>query len=573
MLLLGAARRGRGPGRRAGRADARAPLPTLPGTSCPVFPADNPWNQRVDRLPGGQGLGRAHRPDRAERPGPPRLRHRSTTARRTGSRTRSCRNATKRVRSASSTPRSPTATGIRCRATCRSRAGRGSSGDRHVIVVNKDTCTDYELFAAYPHNGGARWTAGLGRDLQPALGPAAPRRLDLGRRRRPADPRRPGPLRRGGARARSTTPCVSPRRARAATTSIPARHEAGTCGNNAPPMGLRVRLKASVNISRLPYQARVVAQALKTYGMILADNGSPWFISGAPSPHWNDDALHQLDQLTRARLPGRGHELAAAPRPLISPRPRTRAAARALARGVKTAPAAGSLCMWGDLSSITDTDRAAAALRGRAPVRHRRPARGPAGRERRGGRRARLRRLGTGGSSAAPQGAAPRADVAPDHRGGSAGGRQRPARAARLRPRHPPPRRRAGLADAGGAGGAVRAACSEVVSERRMRSHDGRTDDRRAPLRRPPRRGRAGRARSPALSRPGPRHRRAGTGSPSSSSSRPRSGRAASGSWPATPRTGGSTPSSTWCERARWAGRSSARRARMGIRTWSASSG
>jgi hypothetical protein len=78
----------------------------------------------------------------------------------------------------------------------------------------------------------------------------------------------------------------------------PARHEAGSCGNAAPPMGLRVRLKASVDISRLPRQARIVAQALKTYGMILADNGSPWFISGAPSPHWNDDALHELDQLT-----------------------------------------------------------------------------------------------------------------------------------------------------------------------------------------------------------------------------------------------------------------------------------
>ena len=63
-------------------------------------------------------------------------------------------------------------------------------------------------------------------------------------------------------------------------------------------MGLRVRLKASVNISHLPYQARVVAQALKTYGMILADNGSPWYISGAPNPRWNDDALHQLDELT-----------------------------------------------------------------------------------------------------------------------------------------------------------------------------------------------------------------------------------------------------------------------------------
>ena len=92
---------------------------------------------------------------------------------------------------------------------------------------------------------------------------------------------------------RFTAPCT--RRG----TCIPARHEASTCsGANLPPMGLRVRLKASVDISDLPYQARVVAAALKRYGMILADNGSPWYISGAPNPHWNDDALHQLDQLT-----------------------------------------------------------------------------------------------------------------------------------------------------------------------------------------------------------------------------------------------------------------------------------
>jgi hypothetical protein len=69
-------------------------------------------------------------------------------------------------------------------------------------------------------------------------------------------------------------------------------------------MGLRVRLKASVEISRLPYQARVVAQALKRYGMILADNGSPWYISGAPNRRWNDDALHQL-----GRLSGRDFEV------------------------------------------------------------------------------------------------------------------------------------------------------------------------------------------------------------------------------------------------------------------------
>jgi hypothetical protein len=57
-------------------------------------------------------------------------------------------------------------------------------------------------------------------------------------------------------------------------------------------------LKASVDISKLPRQARIVARALKLYGMILADNGSPWYISGAPNRRWNDNSLHQLDRLT-----------------------------------------------------------------------------------------------------------------------------------------------------------------------------------------------------------------------------------------------------------------------------------
>ena len=141
--------------------------------------------------------------------------------------------------------------------------------------------------------------SGLGRDLQPAHPticgrPAGPRPTPPACRSSrvwPATTRWPA--------GRSTTRCASPRRAPRRATSIPARHEASTCsGAWLPPMGLRVRLKASVNISGLPYQARVVAQALKRYGMILADNGSPWFISGAPDRHWNNDALHLLDRLT-----------------------------------------------------------------------------------------------------------------------------------------------------------------------------------------------------------------------------------------------------------------------------------
>jgi hypothetical protein len=78
----------------------------------------------------------------------------------------------------------------------------------------------------------------------------------------------------------------------------PARHFASSSNDpSLPPMGLRVRLKANVSLAGLPGQARVVAVALKHYGMLLADNGSPWYISGAPDRGWNNDALHLLNRL------------------------------------------------------------------------------------------------------------------------------------------------------------------------------------------------------------------------------------------------------------------------------------
>ena len=98
--------------------------------------------------------------------------------------------------------------------------------------------------------------------------------------------------------ARSVTRCGSRSSARARAYVYPARHYASNSTDpSLPPMGLRVRLKASVDISHLPRQARIVAQAMKTYGMILADNGSNWYVSGAPSPHWSNDQLHALGAL------------------------------------------------------------------------------------------------------------------------------------------------------------------------------------------------------------------------------------------------------------------------------------
>lgn len=78
----------------------------------------------------------------------------------------------------------------------------------------------------------------------------------------------------------------------------PARHYASDSTDPAlPPMGLRIRLKASVDISRFGPQAQVILRALQTYGMILADNGSALYVSGAPSAGWDDDDLHVLQQI------------------------------------------------------------------------------------------------------------------------------------------------------------------------------------------------------------------------------------------------------------------------------------
>jgi hypothetical protein len=78
----------------------------------------------------------------------------------------------------------------------------------------------------------------------------------------------------------------------------PARHAASSSSDPAlPPMGLRLRLKAGVSLAKLPPQARVIALAMQQYGVIVADNGSPWYISGAPDQRWSNDALHALGGL------------------------------------------------------------------------------------------------------------------------------------------------------------------------------------------------------------------------------------------------------------------------------------
>jgi hypothetical protein len=261
-----------------------------------VFPPNNPWNERVDRLPVAKDSAKLIASVGLDQPVHPDF----------GTVWDGAPNGIPFVVVSNRTRRVPVYFGYSGESdrgpypiprNAPIEGGPHATGDRHVIVVDRGTCTDYELFAAYPHHGGKYWTAGSGAIFNlrsNRLRPAGWTSADAAGLPILAGLARYGEVASGSIdhALRFTAPCTSPRYV------YPARHFASTCSGFYPPMGLRVRLKANVNISGLPYQARVVAEALKRYGMILADNGSPWYISGAPSPSWNNDALHQLDRLT-----------------------------------------------------------------------------------------------------------------------------------------------------------------------------------------------------------------------------------------------------------------------------------
>jgi hypothetical protein len=170
-----------------------------------------------------------------------------------------------------------------------------NGGDAHMILHDPAGCTLYELFAV--ERSGDGWRAGSGAvfDLRShRLRPAGWTSADAA-----GLPILPGLVRYEEVAAgridhpiRLTVP-----RSRDAYV-WPARHAAGSGGDpGLPPMGLRLRLKASVDISGLPAQARVIAKAMQTHGLIVADNGSAWYISGSPDERWNNDALQALNSL------------------------------------------------------------------------------------------------------------------------------------------------------------------------------------------------------------------------------------------------------------------------------------
>jgi hypothetical protein len=176
--------------------------------------------------------------------------------------------------------------------------GTSGTGDRHVLVIDRDAWKLYELYDAHPVNGGASWRAGSGAvfDLAGnALRPAGWTSADAA-----GLPIFPGLVRydevveQQEIRHALRFTCPVTRRAYV----HPARHFASSRTDaGLPPMGMRVRLRADLDVSGYPPNVQVILRAMQRYGMLLADNGSAWYVSGAPDPRWSDDELATLSRV------------------------------------------------------------------------------------------------------------------------------------------------------------------------------------------------------------------------------------------------------------------------------------
>lgn len=179
--------------------------------------------------------------------------------------------------------------------------GAGEEGDRHVLVLQTGACKLYELYNARRSGGG--WDAGSGAVFNlrsNALRPEGWTSADAA-----GLPIFPLLARYPEVRVGRIDHALRVTVQRTQRGYIhPATHFASSNSDPAlPPMGLRLRLKASFSLAGYHGQALVILRALKRYGLIVADNGSSWYITGAPSPNWNDEDLDQLK-----RVPGSAFE-------------------------------------------------------------------------------------------------------------------------------------------------------------------------------------------------------------------------------------------------------------------------
>jgi (2Fe-2S) ferredoxin len=194
--------------------------------------------------------------------------------------------------------------------------GPNATGDRHVLVIDRDNWKLYEMFYSFPINGGASWNAACGAVFDFNSNVMRPETWTS------ADaaglPIFPGLVRydevfeTGEIKHAIRFTAVTTRRAYV----YPARHQAGSVNSlNAPPMGMRVRLKSTFNVNQFSSpNVRVILRAMQKYGMILADNGSNWYVSGAHDMRWSDGELSVLSQVK-----GSDFEVVQTPNHLLMP--------------------------------------------------------------------------------------------------------------------------------------------------------------------------------------------------------------------------------------------------------------
>jgi len=264
---------------------------------CPIFPANNQWNMRVDNLPAASNSSTLVRTIGSDNGvhadfgsgnyggGPIGIPYTTVSSHQPKVRVK-FDYSDESNRGPYPIPRNVPIEG-----------GRNADGDRHAIIVDRTRCRLYELYALHPPANGHGWTAGSG-----AIWSLKSNRL------RPSGwtsadaaglPILPGLARYDEVKKGSIDHALRFTAPRTRDAFIyPARHAASNSNDpSLPAMGQRFRLKKSFDTSHYPRQARVVLEALKKYGMILADNGGNNYISGAPDPRWNMDALRQLTRV------------------------------------------------------------------------------------------------------------------------------------------------------------------------------------------------------------------------------------------------------------------------------------
>lgn len=278
---------------------ARAEMltPDPPPARCPVLPADNIWNQRVDTLPVDPrsnqyiatiGSSTTLHPDFGSGEWPP------------GS--GSPIGIPVAEVAGGQTPVTVTYTGygdesdpgpFPIPADAPIEGGPTGTGDRHVIVVDLSACVLYELFNASPEADGS-WRASSGARYDLTSNQLRPDGWTSGDAA--GLPIYPGLLRYEEVAAGRITHAIRFTAPQTRNTHVwPARHHASSLsGPGYPPMGQRFRLKAGYDVSGYSPQIQAILGAFKEYGLILADNGSPWYVSGAPDPRWDNDILREL---------------------------------------------------------------------------------------------------------------------------------------------------------------------------------------------------------------------------------------------------------------------------------------